>query len=343
MAHEPHDTPESIAREIVAAFKHGFAERPDYWTDDRKVESIVHLINRGLERERRSCEDTALAYTREGLDDPQTARVIAQAIKARGYSDYGAKGYWQVFHLPQDKGEGMKTLRSIFDGDDVDYQAHWLFLSTSGVHGSYTTLEDIAQDAQRLRLECDQCGSLPDEMTEGKEVGDQCPMGFIPLSSCDGKLQWGAGCWDPNHPPTCNCGAAWDEDNHPHVYPDRTFRITVLVVKPRVVQVLYGTIWATVDDIPWLQQVVFNTLLGVAGSQNGNMPPQESIQTPECFDDTDECKHLSVMPTFDEKAAEGLTVNEIRERWPRFMGECPECGGHVILYASFVHYIAGDW
>lgn len=35
---------------------------------------------------------------------------------------------------------------------------------------------------------------------------------------------------------------------------------------------------------------------------------------------------------------------EVRRRWPRLMGDCPKgCGFHGIAYASYFHYIAGDW
>lgn len=48
--------------------------------------------------------------------------------------------------------------------------------------------------------------------------------------------------------------------------------------------------------------------------------------------------------TFDEEAARGLSVSEIRKRWPRGFGECPKgCGWNGIYYVSFAHYIAGDW
>lgn len=46
---------------------------------------------------------------------------------------------------------------------------------------------------------------------------------------------------------------------------------------------------------------------------------------------------------FDEaafnKEAETLTTAEVRKRWPR--RQCPKCG--TIVYASFAHFIAGDW
>lgn len=55
------------------------------------------------------------------------------------------------------------------------------------------------------------------------------------------------------------------------------------------------------------------------------------------------CDHASAMPTFDAQAAEGLGAREVRLRWPRFEGSCPTCGARVLCYASFEHYLAGDW
>lgn len=35
---------------------------------------------------------------------------------------------------------------------------------------------------------------------------------------------------------------------------------------------------------------------------------------------------------------------EIRKRWPRLWGPCPKgCGFSGIGYASYAHYIMGDW
>lgn len=35
---------------------------------------------------------------------------------------------------------------------------------------------------------------------------------------------------------------------------------------------------------------------------------------------------------------------EVRTKWPRIVGRCPKgCGEHGIFYASYAHYIAGDW
>lgn len=48
--------------------------------------------------------------------------------------------------------------------------------------------------------------------------------------------------------------------------------------------------------------------------------------------------------TFDEEAAKGLPVDEIRKRWPRGWGPCPKgCGWDGIAYASTAHYVYGDW
>lgn len=56
-----------------------------------------------------------------------------------------------------------------------------------------------------------------------------------------------------------------------------------------------------------------------------------------------ECDHAAVTPVFDLDASRGLDEYEVRRRWPRFWGQCPTCLGQVIAYASFEHYIAGDW
>ena len=54
-----------------------------------------------------------------------------------------------------------------------------------------------------------------------------------------------------------------------------------------------------------------------------------------------ECTHGV---TFDEEASIGLSSLEIRQRWPRMSGLCPiGCGYKGICYASYLHYVAGDW
>lgn len=51
---------------------------------------------------------------------------------------------------------------------------------------------------------------------------------------------------------------------------------------------------------------------------------------------------------FDLEAAKGLSSDEVKKRWPRgwFTEEkpCPHgCGFVGITYATYEHYIAGDW
>jgi hypothetical protein len=56
-----------------------------------------------------------------------------------------------------------------------------------------------------------------------------------------------------------------------------------------------------------------------------------------------ECDHGI---TFDKETAdrEKLDAYEIRRRWPRGGGPCPKgCGFVGIAYASYAHYIYGDW
>jgi hypothetical protein len=46
---------------------------------------------------------------------------------------------------------------------------------------------------------------------------------------------------------------------------------------------------------------------------------------------------------FDVAASYGLSADEVRERWPRFYGLCTKCGYSGVAYASYEHYLAGDW
>lgn len=56
-----------------------------------------------------------------------------------------------------------------------------------------------------------------------------------------------------------------------------------------------------------------------------------------------ECKHESVMPTVTDEELRGLSAREVRTSYPRFFGTCPDCGQELILYASYMHYLAGDY
>jgi hypothetical protein len=55
------------------------------------------------------------------------------------------------------------------------------------------------------------------------------------------------------------------------------------------------------------------------------------------------CSHAAVTPVFDPVAARDLSDSEVRRRWPRFDGKCPTCQCLLISYASYEHYIMGDW
>ena len=61
------------------------------------------------------------------------------------------------------------------------------------------------------------------------------------------------------------------------------------------------------------------------------------------YPDQPGCSHFRCVPPFDPVAARLLEAEEVRLRWPRFEGPCPDCGELVIWYASPEHFIAGDW
>ena len=48
-------------------------------------------------------------------------------------------------HYEVSKLEGMGDIRHVFN-DNTDYTLNWLFLSTSGIHGSYVTLDELAKE-----------------------------------------------------------------------------------------------------------------------------------------------------------------------------------------------------
>ena len=57
----------------------------------------------------------------------------------------------------------------------------------------------------------------------------------------------------------------------------------------------------------------------------------------------DTCPHDGVVVNYDDEVARGMTTRAVRARFPRFFGQCPECGETLIKYASWAHYGAGDW
>lgn len=55
------------------------------------------------------------------------------------------------------------------------------------------------------------------------------------------------------------------------------------------------------------------------------------------------CTHDAVAPVVDHEQLSGMSAEEVRSKFPRFCGTCPQCGETVIAYASFEHFVAGDW
>lgn len=54
-----------------------------------------------------------------------------------------------------------------------------------------------------------------------------------------------------------------------------TPKLTVLVIKPRIVSMLYGQIDITQEDIPFLRRLCQSSLEAIRRSQAGNFPKQE--------------------------------------------------------------------
>lgn len=56
-----------------------------------------------------------------------------------------------------------------------------------------------------------------------------------------------------------------------------------------------------------------------------------------------ECQHEALSPehakAYSDELAKDLSAEDVRKSWPR--QRCLDCG--TTLYASYGHYIAGDW
>lgn len=61
------------------------------------------------------------------------------------------------------------------------------------------------------------------------------------------------------------------------------------------------------------------------------------------MNDPDICEHKSAIPQIEDEELKGLSSQEVRKRYPRFSGKCPDCGCQLVAYASWMHYLAGDW
>ena len=64
----------------------------------------------------------------------------------------------------------------------------------------------------------------------------------------------------------------------------------------------------------------------------------------EDFDKKDDYNGCTHGVLFDEDAAKNMSVSEVQKAFPRGWGPCPlGCGFSGIAYASYSHYIYGDW
>lgn len=55
------------------------------------------------------------------------------------------------------------------------------------------------------------------------------------------------------------------------------------------------------------------------------------------------CKHANLPVKYDAADCAGKDEHYVRKHYPRFSGNCPDCGVQIIGYASQEHYYAGDW
>ena len=68
------------------------------------------------------------------------------------------------------------------------------------------------------------------------------------------------------------------------------------------------------------------------------------IPFPTYMPKVQQCQHKRMpVPDFDPVAAREMTSTAVRMRWPRKFMQCPDCSYGAISYASYEHYIAGDW
>jgi hypothetical protein len=88
----------------------------------------------------------------------------------------------------------------------------------------------------------------------------------------------------------------------------------------------------------WDIQCAF-AFVGPAPRSNLILPPKENPPTPI----EEGCKHEKTFPEFNVEIAKNLSVYEVRKLYPRFSGNCPDCGVYMIAYGSYEHYLYGDW
>ena len=77
-------------------------------------------------------------------------------------------------------------------------------------------------------------------------------------------------------------------------------------------------------------------MTGMSGNSESEETEEEKKQR-ECT------AHIPVFDLEEYNKTPNMSSFEVKEKWPRFFGKCAECGYYGIAYASFEHYIAGDW
>ncbi len=83
---------------------------------------------------------------------------------------------------------------------------------------------------------------------------------------------------------------------------------------------------------------------------------EQAVENAQTVQDSDEINnHLSKIKEeriskcdhgvhFDSKASANMSSHQVRQVYPRLFGKCPKgCGYEGIAYASFEHYVSGDW
>lgn len=63
----------------------------------------------------------------------------------------------------------------------------------------------------------------------------------------------------------------------------------------------------------------------------------------DCMVGGDQCDH-GVVFDYERVKSDSLSSSAVRKLYPRLDGKCPKRCGYVgIAYASFLHYLSGDW
>lgn len=98
------------------------------------------------------------------------------------------------------------------------------------------------------------------------------------------------------------------------------------------------------ENFKWNEQEL-DKLLEEIQSKKYTLPPLLASMPQNIIPVEDgSCKHKNLpTPEFDAKIAATLSSKEVRKVFPRGNYLCPDCNSHVITYASFEHYISGDW